>query len=76
MKNEDSASESEDLLDGMQIMMILSIGVLMVIIAAFLPFVMQKENRVRDGLCRLCMLCVTGTVPVITGLTFLFVITN
>ena len=52
MKNEDSASESEDLLDGMQRLMILSIGVLMVIIAAFLPFVLQQdENGEEDEVC-------------------------
>ena len=43
VKNEDSASESEDLLDGMQRLMILAVGVLMVMLAIFIPFLMHME---------------------------------
>ena len=46
LKKEDSASESEDLLDGMQRLMILSVGVLIVMFSLFIPLLMHSEKGV------------------------------
>ena len=48
MKNEDSASESEDLLDAMQRLMIVAVGVLMVMVACFIPLLIHSEHINKD----------------------------
>ena len=44
MKNEDSASEAEDMLDGMQRLMILGVGVMMILFSLLIPLMVQQEK--------------------------------
>ena len=44
VKNEDSASEAEDMLDGMQRLMILGVGVMMVLFSLLIPLLVQQEK--------------------------------
>ena len=48
MKNEDSASESEDLLDAMQRLMIVAVGVLMVMVACLVPLLIHSQHGNKD----------------------------
>ena len=47
MKNDES--ESEDLMDGMQRLMILSVGVLIVMFSLFIPLLMHSDKGGGDG---------------------------
>ena len=44
VKNEDSASEAEDMLDGMQRLMILGVGVMMILFSLLIPLMVQQEK--------------------------------
>ena len=48
MKNENSASESEDVVDAMQRLMIVAVGVLMVMVACFIPFLIHSQHGNKD----------------------------